>query len=186
MTLTPSLTAEDTSATTGATRGNGVRWQGVIRPIISLAVVLIGWELVGRFVLTNPLFFVPLSQVVIAGIDLWQTGELQIHILVSLSELLQGMAFAIVIGIVFGTMSGISQRVTDYTNIYVTALYATPLIAVAPLLILWLGIGTASKTAVVFLTAVFPILINTASGVRSTDATHVEVRSFYPPRFHTC
>jgi ABC-type nitrate/sulfonate/bicarbonate transport system permease component len=184
MAITESIAAENEIATATVTASNGVRWQGLIRPIVSLAVLLIAWELVGRFVLTNPLFFAPLSRVVLAAIELLQTGQLQNDILVSFSELIYGMALAIVIGIVFGTMSGISQRVTDYTKIYVTALYATPLVAVAPLLILWLGIGAASKVAVVFLTAVFPILINTAAGVRSTDATYVEVaQSFGASRF---
>ena len=58
-------------------------------------------------------------------------------------------------------------------------LYATPIIALSPLFILWLGIGVASKIAIVFLTAVFPILINTIAGLTATDRTLVEVaRSF--------
>ena len=58
-------------------------------------------------------------------------------------------------------------------------LYATPIIALGPLFILWLGIGVASKIAIVFLTAVFPILINTIAGLTATDRTLVDVaRSF--------
>jgi NitT/TauT family transport system permease protein len=58
-------------------------------------------------------------------------------------------------------------------------LYATPVIALGPLFILWLGIGVASKIAIVFLTAVFPVLINTIAGLTATDRTLVEVaRSF--------
>ncbi len=137
--------------------------------------MLVGWELLGRFVLTNPLFFAPLSEVAVAGLRLWQSGELQTHIWVSFSELVEGVAAAIVFGIAIGVGVGISQRARDYAEIYITALYATPLVAVTPLLILWLGIGVVSKAAVVFLTAVFPILINTASGVRATEALLIEV-----------
>jgi NitT/TauT family transport system permease protein len=140
---------------------------------------LIGWEVIGRYILTNPLFFAPLSEVAEAAVQLWSTGELQKHIWVSFSELMQGTFAAIVFGIAAGVGIGISQRVRDYTEIYITALYATPLVAVTPLLILWLGIGVFSKAAVVFLTAVFPILINTAAGIRSTDPLLIEVaRSF--------
>jgi NitT/TauT family transport system permease protein len=161
----------------------GMRWATLRRPVTSLVVLLVAWELIGRFVLTNPLFFAPLSRVAAAAAELWESGELQTHIEVSFSELLYGMLAAVVVGIAVGVVVGISQRVREYTEIYITALYATPLVAVAPLLILWLGIGILSKAAVVFLTAVFPILINTASGVRAADAQLIEVaQSFVATR----
>lgn len=154
------------------------------RSLVSLVVLLVAWELLGRYVLTNQLFFAPLSKVAVAFVDLWASGELETHIWVSFSELVYGVVLAIVVGIAFGVVSGISQRVRDYTEVYVTALYATPLVAVAPLLILWLGIGVLSKAAVVFLTAVFPILINTASGVRAAEASLIEVaQSFAATRW---
>jgi ABC-type nitrate/sulfonate/bicarbonate transport system permease component len=151
------------------------RWDAWRRPLTSLVVLLVGWELIGRYVLTNRLFFAPLSSIVLAAVKLWESGELQTHILVSFSELLYGMLAAIVFGVGAGIAVGISERIRAYTQIYITALYATPLVAVAPLLILWLGIGILSKVAVVFLTAVFPILINTSAGVRATDAALIEV-----------
>jgi NitT/TauT family transport system permease protein len=151
------------------------RWRSWRRPLTTLVIILVGWELIGRYVLTNPLFFAPLSEVVAAGIHLWRDGELETHIWVSLSELIEGVAVAIVFGIAAGVAVGISQRTREYVEVYITALYATPLVAVTPLLILWLGIGVVSKAAVVFLTAVFPILINTASGVRATELQLIEV-----------
>jgi len=103
------------------------------------------------------------------------TGELQKHIWVSFSELIYGVLLAIVIGTAVGIVVGFFFNETATTEIYITALYATPLVAVTPLLILWLGIGIGSKIAVVFLTAVFPVLINTISGVRATEALLIEV-----------
>ena len=170
--LAPSAAAE---SATISRPGFAARWRAWRRPLTTLVILLVGWELLGRYVLTNRLFFAPLSDVVVAAIHLWGTGELETHIWVSLSELLEGVAVAIVFGIIAGIAIGISQRTREYVEIYITALYATPLVAVTPLLILWLGIGVVSKAAVVFLTAVFPILINTASGVRATDALLVEV-----------
>jgi ABC-type nitrate/sulfonate/bicarbonate transport system permease component len=158
-----------------AAPANAARWRSVRRPLTTLIAILIGWELLGRYVLTNHLFFAPLSEVAVAGVELWRSGELQVHIWVSFSELMEGVAAAIVFGIAVGIGIGVSQRAREYTEIYITALYATPLVAVTPLLILWLGIGVVSKAAVVFLTAVFPILINTASGVRATDTQLIEV-----------
>jgi NitT/TauT family transport system permease protein len=151
------------------------RWRPTRRALTTLVIILVGWELLGRYVLTDPLFFAPLSEVATAGLRLWQSGELETHIWVSFSELLEGVIVAIIFGIAIGIAIGTSPRVRDYTEIYITALYATPLVAVTPLLILWLGIGIVSKAAVVFLTAIFPILINTASGIRATDAQLIEV-----------
>lgn len=149
------------------------------RAIISVLVVMAAWEIVGRFFLTNSLFFAPLSAVIEAGFTLWHSGELQKDIIASFSAVAYGMALAIVVGIVIGVLSGASRGFREYTDAFFTGLYATPLVAVAPILILWFGIGIASKIAVVFLMAVFPILISTAAGIRNTEASYIEVaRSF--------
>jgi len=152
------------------------------RPLISLAAVLISWELLGRYVLTNKLFFVPLSDVVNATIALARTGELQHHFAASFTAIFYGMLLATVFGIAFGILIGASTIVSDYTEVHLNALYSTPLVAVAPLLILWLGIGIASKVAVVFLISVFPIVISTASGVRNVDARYLEVARAFGAR----
>lgn len=147
----------------------------VYRPLMSLVVFLAGWELVGHYVLTNKLFFVPLSDVAVALVKLTLNGELQTHVAASFKAIGYGMAMAIVIGISFGILLGASRVVADYTEVYINALYSTPLVAIAPLLILWLGIGIGSKIAVVFLISVFPIIISTASGVRNVDAHFLDV-----------
>lgn len=147
----------------------------VYRPLISLVIFLVGWELLGQYVLTNKLFFVPLSDVAVAFVELTLNGELQTNIAASFKAIGYGMAMAIVIGISFGILLGVSRGVADYTEIYLNALYSTPLVAIAPLLILWLGIGIGSKIAVVFLISVFPIIISTASGVRNVDAHYLDV-----------
>jgi len=149
------------------------------RAVISLVVFLVAWELVGRFVLTNKLFFAPPSAVVLAGISMWQSGDLQRDIIASFSAVAYGLALAIVVGIFLGILSGASRFFREYTELFVNGLYSTPLVAIAPILILWFGIGIASKVAVVFLMAIFPILISTAAGIRNTDSSLIEVaRSF--------
>ncbi len=147
----------------------------VYRSLISLVIFLVGWEFVGRFLLTNKLFFVPLSDVVVAFVKLSLDGELEKDVAASFTAIGYGMALAIVVGISFGIFLGASRAVADYTEVYINALYSTPLVAVAPLLILWLGIGLGSKIAVVFLISVFPIIISTASGVRNVDAHFLDV-----------
>jgi NitT/TauT family transport system permease protein len=145
------------------------------RSLISLIVVLAAWELLGRFVLTNRLFFVPASSVAEALVSMAADGTLLLHVSASFRSILFGMALAIIIGVAFGVLLGTSRMVSDYTEVYLNALYATPLVAIAPLLILWLGIGIASKIAVVFLISVFPIIISTASGVRNVDRHFIDV-----------
>src|SRR5262245_215952 len=102
------------------------------RSLISLVVVIVGWELIGRYVLTNPLFFVPLSDVISAFVLLWQSGELQTHIAASFRAIFYGMVLSIVFGVAFGILMGASRTVADYTEAYVNALYAMPLVAIAP------------------------------------------------------
>jgi len=149
------------------------------RSVISVLVVMVAWELTGRFILTNPLFFAPLSAVFEAGVRLWQSGELQKDIAASFSAVAYGMVLAIIFGIIIGVLSGAVRSFREYTDSFFTGLYATPLVAVAPILILWFGIGIASKIAVVFLMAVFPILISTAAGIYNTEPIFMEVaRSF--------
>ena len=70
-------------------------------------------------------------------------------------------------------------RVNAVLDPFVSALYATPRIALLPLVMIWFGIGLMSKVAIVFLGAVFPILVNTITGVRTIDADFIKVaRSF--------
>jgi len=155
------------------------RRRSIRRSLTGIVALLIIWELLGDYVITNPLFFVPFSDVVAAGIDMWRKGELQPHIIASLTAVTYGMILSVVVGIIIGILSGSSQTFRDYTDNILTAFYSTPLVAIAPILILWLGIGVASKIAVVFLMAVFPVIINTAAGIRNTDIAFVEVaRSF--------
>ena len=85
----------------------------------------------------------------------------------------------ILIGVPLGIAMGWYGRVDAVLEPFVSALYATPRIALLPLILIWLGIGIASKIAIVFLGAVFPILVNTVTGVRTVDADFIKVaRSF--------
>jgi ABC-type nitrate/sulfonate/bicarbonate transport system permease component len=147
----------------------------VRRSLVSLIVILVGWELLGRYVLTDRLFFVPLSDVAAELMKLAASGELARHVGASFKAIGYGMALAVVVGDAYGIALGASRTLSDYTEVYLNALYATPLVAIAPLLILWFGIGIASKVAVVFLISVFPIVISTASGVRNVDLHFLDV-----------
>jgi NitT/TauT family transport system permease protein len=80
-----------------------------------------------------------------------------------------GFALALVAGVVMGVIVGWYRRVEMLLNPFLTTLYATPRIAMIPLIIIWFGIGMWSKVVIVFLSAFFPILVNTIGGVKATD-----------------
>jgi len=143
----------------------------------SLAAVLIVWEALGPFI--DPIFFSYPSAIAVAFYDLTVSGELQKYTWQSLEILLYGMLFAVFVGIALGIVMARFAKVDWTLDIYVNALYATPMVALVPLLVLWLGIRIEAKVTVVFLFAVFPILINTYQGVKNVDRVLLEVaRSF--------
>ena len=145
----------------------------------SFVVALVAWELIARFAVHNALFLAgPIAVAQKAG-ELWSTGELQKNISTSLSEFILGFALSAVVGIGGGIVLANSRKTRQYVDPWVSMLYATPLIALGPLFILWMGVGLTAKIAIIFLTAVFPILINTVSGLTGTDPQLIEVaRSF--------
>jgi NitT/TauT family transport system permease protein len=163
-----------------------LRWYrahaSTVRGLLSLVLVALAWEAAGR---TGrwPLILAPVSDIWIKFLQLAGSGELQRHILVSLNEFFVGFAVAAVFGIVLGIAIASSEAVKDFIDPWVSAVYATPTVALAPLFIFIFGIDAPSKMAVVFLLAVFPIVINTATGIRTTDRIYIEAaRSFSATR----
>lgn len=153
--------------------------RATIRVVYTVILVFLVWELIGRYLVTSKLLFAPFSAVISAFATLWAKGELQRHMLVSFAELGAGFAIAAVVGVGIGSLIALSRTIAEHIDPLVNALYSTPLVALSPILILALGIEMASKIAVVFLLAVFPILVNTTAGIRATDEGLIEAaRSF--------
>jgi ABC-type nitrate/sulfonate/bicarbonate transport system permease component len=143
----------------------------------SAIVVLLLWEIFGRKV--NPLFLSYPSAIAVALVQLLKTGELQRQALGSLQVFAIGLSAALVVGIGVGLLMG-RYRLAEYLlDPYVYALDATPRVALIPLLLLWFGLGASSKIAIVFLSGLFPVLMNTFSGVRTVSAHLVEVGRAY-------
>ena len=132
------------------------------------------WEIVGRFVVSQSIFLTPPSKIVIELVHLIDTGELTVHLIASGSEFLIGLAIAIVAGIALGFGMASSRYLSHILGPWISALYATPVIAISPLIILWAGIGIWSKAIVVIIDAIFPMIINTEAGLRATDKQLIE------------
>jgi ABC-type nitrate/sulfonate/bicarbonate transport system permease component len=153
------------------------RW---IITLISICCALALWEIFGRKV--NPIFGSYPSAIAVAFWDLLVTGQLQSALYESLRPFALGYCLAIVVGVPLGLIIGRFRVAEAGLGIYITAGYAMPLVALVPLLILWLGLGFKVKVAVVFLMALFPITINTWLGVTAVPKTLIEVgKSFVAP-----
>jgi NitT/TauT family transport system permease protein len=139
----------------------------------SVAFVLVLWEIVGRNI--NPIFFTYPSAIAQAGWSLAESGKLGAALVASLQPFIVGYGLAILVGVPLGLVVGRFPIVEAAIGIYITAGYAMPLVALVPLLVLWLGLGFSVKVAIVFLLSVFPICINTWLGVASVPKTLVEV-----------
>jgi NitT/TauT family transport system permease protein len=148
--------------------------------VASLVVLLGAWEIFGRDV--NPVFGSYPSAIAEAGWQLARAGKLWAALSDSLRPFLVGYGLAILIGVPIGLVTGRFRTVEAAIGIYITAGYAMPLVALVPLLVLWLGLGFAVKVAVIFLMSVFPICINTWVGVTAVPKTLIEVgKSFVAP-----
>ena len=143
-----------------------------------LAFILILWELIGPMI--NPIFFSYPSKIAVAFYELtFVTGELQHYMVESLLILLYGLGIAILVGVPLAILMARFRPIDWALDLPVNAMYATPMVALVPLLVLWFGIYMQAKVIVVFLFCVFPILINTYQGVRECDKNMLEVaRSF--------
>lgn len=132
-------------------------------------VFLIIWELVGNvYQLINPMFMSAPSLILKAAADLVRSGEIWNDLRISAIELFWGYLAAVVFGIPFGIMVGWYKRMSYLFDPFINAMNATPRVALLPLIIIWLGIGILSKVGIIFLGAVFSILINTRDGVKTT------------------
>jgi len=136
-----------------------------------VTIFLIVWELVGNvFQLINPMFMSAPSLIAKAAIDLFASGEIYNDLYISGTELLGGYLLSAVVAIPFGIMVGWYKKMSYIFDPFINAMNATPRVALLPLVIIWLGIGILSKVGIIFLGAVFPILINSRDGVKTTPA----------------
>src|SRR3954462_4642224 len=127
--------------------------------VASVVAGLLAWELAGPHV--DPIFFTYPSAIARAFWEMTASGELPKYAWESLQILFYGMLIAIAVGIPLGVVMARLRRIDWLLDTYLNALYSTPTVALVPLLVLWFGIRAEAKIVVVFLFAVFPVLINT-------------------------
>jgi len=137
----------------------------------STVIFLLVWEAAGNiFQWINPMFMSAPSLIFKAAVQLFASGEIYNDLYVSGVEFLGGYFLAVAVAIPMGIMVGWYKRMSYIFDPFINAMNATPRVALLPLVIIWLGIGILSKVGIIFLGAVFSILINTRDGVKTTPA----------------
>ena len=140
-------------------------WLGVI----GIVGFFLGWELSTRLEIINPFYFPPFSKILIKGYELFANGSILEHMWFSLTNFLIGFSISVVLGVVMGVPMGWYRTLHKTLDPLLSGIYATPLIALLPLIIMMFGLGSVSKIIMTVLAAVFPILINTMVGIANTD-----------------
>ena len=138
----------------------------------AVVLFLTAWELVGNVLgMINPMFMSAPSLIFKAAIQMFSSGEIYNDLYVSGLEFAWGYLLSVAVGVPFGIACGWYKKFAYIFDPFINAMNATPRVALLPLVIIWLGIGILSKVGIIFLGAVFPILINARDGVKTTPYT---------------
>jgi sulfonate transport system permease protein len=146
---------------------------------LAIAAFLVVWELAPRTGVVDVTFTSQPSRVIAAGLTIVTAGGFLNDVSVSLTEFAIGFGLAIAIGVPLGLVLGRFPVLRHLLDPPIMAIYATPHLALLPIIVVWLGIGMQSKIAVAFVGGVIPILVNTTAGVREVERSWVvAARSF--------
>lgn len=146
-------------------RETASNWLG----IIGIIFFFLAWEIASRAHILNPFYFPPFSAIVVKGYELFADGSIWEHMRFSLTNFSIGFLISVVLGVVIGVPMGWYKGISKAFDPLLSGIYATPLIALLPLIIMIFGLGPVSKIIMTILAAVFPILINTMVGIANTD-----------------
>lgn len=151
------------------------RIEPVMLGVCCLVILLLAWQICSDTGVVDKLF---VSSPTAIAKQLWHyltTPQFWADLETTGVTFLEGLACSLVVGLILGLAMGFFKRVGHFFDYAISMTYASPRIALVPILILWFGIGRKTGIALVFLMAVFPIIINTMTGVQNVDQTLVEM-----------
>jgi ABC-type nitrate/sulfonate/bicarbonate transport system permease component len=155
---------------TGRKRANSAaRLVERVLPAATVVLLVLGWEAFVRLRGIAPIYLPPPSTI---AVYLWRMiadGTMEYHLGVTLLRIFVGFLVAAVAGVALGVVMGMSRIVAKVADLWIAALYPLPKISLIPLLIIWLGTGEAYRIVISAVTAFFPIVISTYSGIRQAD-----------------
>lgn len=132
------------------------------------------WEALPRLGVIDPLFLPAFSTTVTTLFDLILSGKLLLHVAVSLQRSMFGFALAVLVAVPLGFLMGWYNKFEKYTDLFVQTLRNTSTFALLPIFLLLLGLGEASKIAIIFYGASWQLLMNTITGVKSVDPIYIK------------
>jgi len=144
------------------------------RQLAAFAVLLAIWETAGRAGLLNPMYLPSPSQIGSALVDLFGSGRIWTHLEATFTAALVGLALGIGAGILLGVLGALVPLIAELLEPVMTLLNAIPRVILAPLFVIWLGIGIASKVALAFILVAVLIFFTVFSGIRQVDRRLVE------------
>jgi sulfonate transport system permease protein len=144
------------------------------RQAAALVVLLALWEAAGRAGMLNPLYLPAPSQIGAALYDLFSDGRIWPHLEATFSAALGGLVLGIAVGVVLGVAAALAPIVAELLEPVMTLLNAVPRVILAPLFVIWLGIGLASKIALSFILVAVLIFFTVYTGIRQVDRRMVE------------
>lgn len=155
------------------------RLAGFVRISLSVVAFLVLWWLLTATVVTNRMILVPPQDVLAALIKEFNSGAIAKNAAATGLAVAVSFPVAVILGVLTGMALASNRLLTLTAGPLLTAMYSVPVVALAPLFIAWLGLGFASKFVIVVLVSVFPVIVNTEVGLRSTDKAFIDAaRSF--------
>jgi len=161
--------------TDAATQSFAGRNRKFLLGAFAVALFFAAWQAVFLAVPFNPLFITKPSLMFEALAQLAASGELATDLRVSAVPLAWGLSGAVLVGVPLGIVMGWRPKIGYALDPLMTALYASPLIALAPLVVIFLGVGVGGKAIIIFVLAVFPFIFNVCAGVRTVDRLLINV-----------
>ena len=146
--------------------------------LLPISIVIL-WYVVTKIGGVPPVLLPTIGSVIESFGAQIKSGRLIQDLAVSLTRILKGYSLAALVGITLGVVMGMNERMNRFFIFTFTSIRQIPMLAWIPLLVMWFGIGEESKVAVIFLASYFPIMVNTVSGIKRTDAKLIEVGKMY-------
>ena len=146
----------------------------LLRQLTAFGLLLLIWEAAGYYKLINPLFVPSPSAIGSALYELFADGRIWPHLDATFTAALLGLALGIIVGIVLGVIAALVPLVAELLEPVMTLLNAIPRVILAPLFVIWLGIGIASKVALAFILVAVLIFFTVFTGIRQVDRKLVE------------
>jgi len=146
----------------------------LVRRLVALGIMVGLWEALARLGVINPFYVPPPSKVAATLFTLFEDGEIWTHIEATFYAALLGLALGIIVGAVLGAAAALLPYVGELIDPVMTVLNAVPRIILAPLFVIWFGIGIASKVAVTFVLIAVLFFFTVYSGIKEVDQRLVD------------